>query len=375
MPFGNLHHHVVKRGLKASGSLAGDVVWDFVEGVVDRKLGGDFGNWEPRGLGSQGRGAGDAWVHLDHHHAPRTRVDSELDVRSSGLHADLADNGDRRVAHGLILTVSQSLRGRDGDGVARMHAHGIKILNRTDDDDVIFYVAHHLELEFLPAENRFLDQGFVHGREVETASQHVQQFFAIEGNAAASAAERKGGTHNDRKANFAGELEAVFQVVYQRGLGHIEADPLHRVFEEEAVFSLFDSGDIRAYKLHIVFVEHAVVGKLDGQVKRGLPANRRKDSETCAGRHLALNANDFFQVLAGERLNVRAMGHVGIGHDGGGVGVGQHHFVTLGLERLARLRARVVELGGLADDVGARAEDQDFRDVGATWHVLGNLVI
>src|SRR5437660_1024724 len=52
LPFGNLHHHVVKRGLKASGGLAGDVVWDFVEGVADRKLGGDFGNWEPRGLGS-----------------------------------------------------------------------------------------------------------------------------------------------------------------------------------------------------------------------------------------------------------------------------------------------------------------------------------
>ena len=86
----------------------------------------------------------------------------------------------------------------------------------------------------------------------------------------------------------------------------------------------------------------------------------------CAGRQLALDADDFFQIFARERLDVSAVGELRIGHDGGRIGVGQHHFKALGLERLAGLRAGVVELRRLANDDGARADDQDFRDVSSS---------
>ena len=68
------------------------------------------------------------------------------------------------------------------------------------------------------------------------------------------------------------------------------------------------------------------------------------------GQHFRLDTNNLFHVLVGQRLNVGAIGQLGIGHDGGWVRVHQHHLVALLLEGLAGLRAGVVKLRRLADD-------------------------
>ena len=207
------------------------------------------------------------------------------------------------------------------------------------------------------------------GREIEAAGEDFQQLFAVVGDAAAGAAEGEAGADDDRETNFSGEFEAVFQIVDQRGFRDVEADLLHGVFEEEAVFGFLDGFDVGADQLDVVFVENAAVGKFDGEIERGLSADGGKNGEAGAGRHFALDANDLFEIFAGERLDVSAVGELGVGHDGGRVRVGEHHFKAFGLERLAGLGAGVVELGGLADDDGAGAEDEDFRDVSAFGHL------
>lgn len=58
------------------------------------------------------------------------------------------------------------------------------------------------------------------------------------------------------------------------------------------------------------------------------------------------------------------MGEVGVGHDGGRVGVDEHHLVSFLDERLASLCAGVVELARLADDDGPSAENHDLLDAG-----------
>ena len=70
-----------------------------------------------------------------------------------------------------------------------------------------------------------------------------------------------------------------------------------------------------------------------------------------------------------DRLDVDRVGHVRVGHDRGRVGVDQDHPVALLAQRLAGLRAGVVEFAGLADHDRAGADDQDALDVGAFWHV------
>ena len=92
------------------------------------------------------------------------------------------------------------------------------------DDDVVRQIAHQLELVLFPAEDRLFQQNFVDGREVEAASEEFEQFVAVVGDAAAGAAERERGTEDDRESDLAGEIDPVFQIVDQGGLGHVEAD-------------------------------------------------------------------------------------------------------------------------------------------------------
>ena len=66
----------------------------------------------------------------------------------------------------------------------------------------------------------------------------------------------------------------------------------------EAVFGLLDGGNVGADQLDVVFFEHAAVGKFDRKIQRGLAADRRQHGESRARRHLALNADDLFQIFA-----------------------------------------------------------------------------
>ncbi len=59
-----------------------------------------------------------------------------------------------RIAHRLVFAIGQRHRRRHGDRVAGVHAHRIEVLDRADDHDVVRVIAHHLELELLPAEQR-----------------------------------------------------------------------------------------------------------------------------------------------------------------------------------------------------------------------------
>ncbi len=171
------------------------------------------------------------------------------------------------------------------------------------------------------------------------------------------------------KANLAGKLQTIFQIGDQRGLRHVKADLLHRVFEEQTVFGFLDGADLCADKMHVVFFENSGVGQLDGQVQGSLSTNGWEHSETGSGREFAFDANDLFEVRERERFDVGAIRQLGVGHDGGGVRIRQHHFKTFRLERLASLRAGVIKLRRLANDDRARAENQYFRDVCAFRHL------
>src|SRR5208337_5649693 len=74
--------------------------------------------------------------------------------------------------------------------------------------------------------------------------------------------------------------------------------------------------------------------------------------------------------LRGDGLDVGPVRHLGVGHDGGGVGIDEHHLIALLPEGLAGLGPGIIELAGLADDDRPRADDQDFLQIGAFRHNL-----
>ena len=127
-------------------------------------------------------------------------------------------------------------------------------------------------------------------REIESAGEQFQQLFAVVGDAAAGSAERERRTQDDREADLAAEVEAVFQIVDQRRLRDVEADGGHRIFEEQAVFGLLDRAQLRADELHVVLLEHAAVGEFDREVQRRLSADRGQQRED-AGLAALLSAS------------------------------------------------------------------------------------
>ena len=70
------------------------------------------------------------------------------------------------------------------------------------------------------------------------------------------------GTNDDGESDFAGELDAVFQIVDERRFRHIEPDALHGVFKNQAVFGLLDGADLRSNQMDVVLFEHAAVSQV-----------------------------------------------------------------------------------------------------------------
>jgi hypothetical protein len=56
---------------------------------------------------------------------------------------------------------------------------------------LVLVVAHHLHLVLLPAEQAFLDEDFVDGREIEAVGDDALELLLVVGDAAAGAAQRE----------------------------------------------------------------------------------------------------------------------------------------------------------------------------------------
>ena len=232
-----------------------------------------------------------------------------------------------------------------------MHAHGVEILDGADDDGVVGDVAHHLQFEFLPAQHALFDQHLVDRRKVEPALDQFHHLFAVVGDAAAGAAQREAGPQDHRVRDALGEFQRVVEIVDQLRFRALQADAAHGIFEHQPVFGLLDGADLRADQFHAVAVEHARFGQFHREVQSGLAAHGRKEGVG------PLLADHFFEESEAEGLDVGSIGQVGVGHDGGRVGVDQDHLVAIRLQGFARLGARVVELARLPDHDGAGTHD------------------
>ncbi len=371
----DLGDDVVDRRLEARRRrAAGDVVLELVERVADRQLGGDLGDREAGRLRCQRGGARDARVHLDDDHPAVLRIDRELHVRAAGLDADLAQDRDRGVAHQLVFLVRQRLRRRDRDRVAGVDPHRVEVLDRADDDAVVRLVADDLHLELLPADQALLDQEFVGRREVEAALADLLELVAVVGDAAAGAAEREARPHDHREAVAAGlgrdaalHCERFLERVGDAGFRRRQSDAGHRVLELEPVLGLLDRLFVGADHLDAVLLQYAVLVQVEGAVERGLAAHRRQH------RVGPLLGDDLLDHAPGDRLDVGDVGHLRVGHDRRRVAVDEDDAEALLAQRLAGLRAGVVELARLADDDRPGADDQDRAEVGALRHSRSRL--
>ena len=144
-----------------------------------------------------------------------------------------ANDREARVPHGLVFLVGQRLHGSDGDRVAGVHAHGIEIFDRTNDDAVVGAVPHDFHFKLLPAEQGFLDQDLANRREVEAAPDDFLELLAVVGDTAARAAEGERRSDDERKsADRFRNLASLVKGLRDAGTCAVEADLEHDILEE-----------------------------------------------------------------------------------------------------------------------------------------------
>src|SRR5262249_11848674 len=202
--------------------------------------------------------------------------DATLNAAAAGLDADLTDDRQGGVAHPLVLLVRQRLGWGHRDAVAGVHAHRVEVLDRADDDHVVGLVAHHLQLELLPADDRLLDEHLADRAEVQAAGDQFVELLAVVGDAAAGAAQGEAGPQHAGQADALANLLGGAQRPGHAALGHRDADALHRFLEQLAVLGLFDDLRRGADHLDVVLLQDAVAVQVHGGVERRLTAQRRQ---------------------------------------------------------------------------------------------------
>ena len=155
---------------------------------------------------------------------------------------------------------------------------------------------------------------------------------------------------------------ALLHRVGDEGTRDLGAGALDDLLELLAVLTGADRVDGCADQLHGETFENTHFGQRNGCVECRLSAQRGQQ------RVGALLLDDRGHDLRGDRLDVGGVGDAGVGHDGRRVGVDEDDAQALLFQHAARLRARIVELARLADDNGARSDDEDGRQIVPAGH-------
>jgi hypothetical protein len=203
----------------------------------------------------------------------------------------------------------------------------------------------------------------VGGRGAQATPRDLLELFAVVGDAAAGAAEGEGGSDDRRQSHELQRRRRFVERAHKPALGRSESDPLHRLAEELPVLGLGDRLLARTDELDVVPPEHARARERHCDVERCLPAH---GGQQCIR---LLLGDDPLDHVGRDRLDVGGVRELRIGHDGGGIRVHQDDPVALFPERLARLRAGIIELAGLPDHDRTGTDDQDGFDIGALGHL------
>ena len=219
----------------------------------------------------------------------------------------------------------------------------------------------------LPAEDGLLEHDLADHAGVEALLGDVEQVLAVVGHTAARSSEGEGGAYDDGEPDLVGHFGDVAHVTGEAAAGHPQADFIHGVAELFPVLGLVDDLEGGADELHAVFFQHAELCDTDGRVEARLAPEGGEDGVG------PLPFDDLGNRLRGDGLDIGPVGRLGVRHDRGGIRVDEDDFVALLPEGLARLGARVVELAGLADDDGPRADDEDLFQVRTLRHRCASL--
>ena len=238
-----------------------------------------------------------------------------------------------------------------------MNTDGIDIFHGAYGNRIAAVIAHDFEFYFLPAGDAFFHEYLMDGRTMQPVLRNLFELALRFRNTASRAAERKSGTHNHGVSDFMfGKIDGVLKRRYDFGRNARFADGQHRVFENLPVFRFVYRIRPRTQKLYSVTFQKARFGKLHAQREACLPAECRKQTVRL---FLFDNPPNRF---GNKRFDIHSIRHGSVGHERRGIRIDKDNAQALLFESFARLRARVIEFGGLPDNDRPRTDNHNFMN-------------
>ena len=360
-PLWVLYNDIVQSRFKASVSLAGYLVDDFIQRVPDGNSGCNLCNRVTGCLRSQCRRTGYTWIYFDNCILHAGWMQSKLTV-AAALYLQLRDDVDGSGSQHLIFSVGQGNCRSDNDAVAGMNADRVEVFHGADGNDVALAVTNNFKFNFFPAADTLFNQNLCDWGEPQTVFADVTQHFFVVCNPAACTAEGECRTNDNRIVNFFCKVNRIFYSFNNLRRDTWLIDFFHGVLECLTVFCLVDGERVSPQQFDTVCFQEAFFCQLHGEGQARLTAHGGEQ----AVRFFNLD-NPLYNVQ-GQRFNINLVCHCLVGHDGCRVGVDEHNFNALLLQCTASLCAGIVKFGCLSDDNRARTNYEYLFYIASQWH-------
>ncbi|CAB4622900.1 unannotated protein [freshwater metagenome] len=222
-----------------------------------------------------------------------------------------------------------------------MDTHRVDVLYRADNNRVIGRVAHQFEFVFLPTEYRLFKQNLACRTFVKSVLDHSAQFCLVMGEAGTETSHRERRSNHHGIAGPGNKCERSVNRVHDNALCDISTTLDHQVLENLPVFTTLNRLEFGSNQFDVVLRQDSLFVKCHCGVQRGLTTERRQN------RIRSFLGDDRFDCRRRDRLNVRRIREIGIGHDGRRIRIDENDADSLFAKHAAGLSARIVELGRL----------------------------
>ena len=285
-----------------------------------------------------------------------------MNVAPASVHTNPPDDVDTDIAKTLVFPVGQCESRRHGDRIAGVNADRVDVFDRAHHHHVVGVVTHELEFVLFPAQDGLFQQHFMGWRLVKTITHHSNEVVFGVGKTGTEPTHGEGGADNQRITQFFRIFHSLIDACRDEARRNICSRGNHQVFELLTIFPALNRLKRGSNEFDPVLVKNPLFVQRNSRIERRLSSQGGKD---CVGAFLL---NDGFDHIRLNGFDVGSVRKTGVRHDGGRVGVHQHHPDTLLLENPAGLGPGIVKLRCLPDDNRARPDDEHSIDVIALRH-------
>ena len=158
-----------------------------------------------------------------------------------------------------------------------MHAHGINIFDRTNDNGIVSFVPDDFQFEFFPTKQRFFNQHFRDGTGTKTILQQFMKLFVVVCHRSTGTSQCKRGTDDDRKLYGFQKQFCFFPGMDKSALCSINACSIHHFLKPFTILSFLDRLHLGTDELNTIFLKNPLSVQIHGQIQGCLSTYRWQD--------------------------------------------------------------------------------------------------